>query len=260
MYQVRGENRARWIACVPLPEFAERGVLAFTTNRETGSFNLGSEEPAAEVFGRWQRLIDVVSHRASRLASAHQVHGDEILTHGGGWSGWLRAPSADGHYSREPGTAMAVTLADCVPVFMADHSGAAAILHSGWKGTALRIIERAIERFRAGGARPADLLVHLGPAICGRCYVVGPEVYARLTGRMVTTATAVDLRAIIAEHARAAGVREISISSWCTRCHNDKFYSHRAGDAGRQLGVITTRRARRVAESTREDEAAGRIP
>jgi len=33
-------------------------------------------------------------------------------------------------------------------------------------------------------------------------------------------------------------VRDISISDFCTRCDNDRFYSHRAGDAGRQLGVI----------------------
>lgn len=237
---VSREEKARWIACVPVAELAEHGVLAFTTNRVTGSFNLASDEPAAEVFGRWQRLMDFVAHRATRLASAHQVHGDEILTHDAGWDGWLRAPAADGHFSREPGTAMAVSLADCVPVFMADRSGAAAVLHSGWKGTALRIVERGIERFRAAGSRPRDLRVHLGPAICGKCYVVGPDVYSKLTDREVETATAVDLRALIAEHASAAGVRDISISPWCTRCHNDRFYSHRAGDAGRQLGVIAT--------------------
>jgi polyphenol oxidase len=33
-------------------------------------------------------------------------------------------------------------------------------------------------------------------------------------------------------------VRQISVSPLCTRCDNDRFYSHRAGDAGRQLGVI----------------------
>jgi copper oxidase (laccase) domain-containing protein len=30
----------------------------------------------------------------------------------------------------------------------------------------------------------------------------------------------------------------VSISDRCTRCDNDRFYSHRAGDAGRQLGVL----------------------
>jgi polyphenol oxidase len=34
------------------------------------------------------------------------------------------------------------------------------------------------------------------------------------------------------------GVREITISERCTRCDNDRFFSHRAGDAGRQLGVM----------------------
>jgi copper oxidase (laccase) domain-containing protein len=33
-------------------------------------------------------------------------------------------------------------------------------------------------------------------------------------------------------------VRDISISDVCTRCDNARFFSHRAGDAGRQLGVI----------------------
>jgi polyphenol oxidase len=48
----------------------------------------------------------------------------------------------------------------------------------------------------------------------------------------------VDLRSIIAGQARARGVRHVTISPWCTRHHNDRFFSHRAGDAGRQIGVI----------------------
>jgi copper oxidase (laccase) domain-containing protein len=48
----------------------------------------------------------------------------------------------------------------------------------------------------------------------------------------------VDLRALIAVHARQAGVRDVSISTWCTRHDNARFFSHRAGDAGRQLGVM----------------------
>jgi copper oxidase (laccase) domain-containing protein len=63
-------------------------------------------------------------------------------------------------------------------------------------------------------------------------------VYAQLTGRTVLRATPVDLRAILADHARALGVRDIATSPYCTRCDNDRFFSHRAGDQGRQLGVI----------------------
>jgi YfiH family protein len=137
---------------------------------------------------------------------------------------------------------MAVTIADCVPVFMADRSGGVAVLHSGWKGTEAGIVVRAIDLFRARGAQPADLLIHLGPAVCGRCYVVSPDVFVRLTGRAVAEPAPADLRELIASQARSHGVREISISPWCTRCHNERFFSHRAGDEGRQLGVIALHR------------------
>lgn len=223
----------------PAPGFAERGILAFTTTRDAGSFNLGGREAAADVFGRWETLRHALGPSAARLMSANQVHGDRILEHdAAAWTGWLRADAADGQFTRNPGTAMAVTVADCVPIFMGDRSTGVAVVHSGWRGTACGIVERAIDLFRARGADPADLLVHLGPAICGRCYVVGPEVFARLTGRASEDPAPVDLRALIASQARARGVREISISPWCTRCHCDRFFSHRAGDEGRQVGVI----------------------
>jgi len=133
---------------------------------------------------------------------------------------------------------MAVTVADCVPVFIGHESGAIAVLHSGWRGTAARITELAIRRFGEFGLSPATLRLHCGPAICGRCYEVSADVAAQLTGRDPGRPTHVDLRAIIADHARAVGVRDVSISPLCTRCDNDRFFSHRAGDAGRQLGVI----------------------
>jgi hypothetical protein len=133
---------------------------------------------------------------------------------------------------------MAVSIADCVPVFIAHQSGAAALLHSGWRGTAGRIIERALDVFEDRGIPASELVVHLGPAICGACYEVSPDVFERLTGRSTDRPTTVDLRVLIADHARLRGARRISISASCTRCNNDRFYSHRAGDAGRQLAVL----------------------
>ena len=84
----------------------------------------------------------------------------------------------------------------------------------------------------------SEIRLHTGPAICGKCYEVSPDVYRQLTGREVPGPATVDLRALIADHARAMGVHHITTSASCTRCDNDRFYSHRAGDAGRQLGVV----------------------
>lgn len=226
------------LAAEVVDDFAAYGVRAFTTGRAAGSFSTAGSEPVRDVMARWDALRAELRSGGVRLATAKQVHGSRVIVHGGDWEGWLRGEEADGHAALERGTGMAVSVADCVPVFIAHSSGAAALLHSGWRGTVARIIEHGIVALTARGVPVAELRVHLGPAICGRCYEVSPDVYEQLTGARPPAARPVDLRAVIADHARAAGVRHISASDRCTRCHNDRFFSHRAGDAGRQLGIL----------------------
>jgi purine-nucleoside/S-methyl-5'-thioadenosine phosphorylase / adenosine deaminase len=221
-----------------VPDFADLGVLAFTTTRQAGSFGTASDEPVRDVMARWDRLRAALAPHGPRLATARQVHGNRVIVHGPAWAGWLRGDDADGHASIERGTGMAVSVADCVPVFVVHPSGACALLHSGWRGTEAAIVRRGIDVLRAAGLDPAEMRVHLGPAICGRCYEVSPDVYGRLTGRTIQLPTPVDLRDLIAGQARASGVRRITTSPLCTRCDNDRFFSHRAGDAGRELGVM----------------------
>ena len=222
----------------PVPDVEEMGIRAFTTTRAAGSFGVASQEPVRDVMARWDGLRAELARAGPRLATARQVHGDRVLLHGTGWEGWLRAGDADGHLTLERGTGLAVSVADCVPVFISHRSGAIALLHSGWRGTAGRIVERAIDLMLMRGIPTSELLMHLGPAICGTCYEVSADVYRQVTCRTVERPTTVDLRAVIADHARLRGVRRISVSPGCTRCDNDRFYSHRAGDQGRQLGVM----------------------
>jgi polyphenol oxidase len=221
-----------------IAEFEAIGVRAFTTTREAGTFSLLSEEPTKDVMQRWSALQDDVSEYAPALASIRQVHGTQLVVHNGGWSGWLRGPEADGHIATSRGVAMAVSIADCVPVFLAHESGVTGLLHSGWRGTAGRIIQDAISLMTRNGLAANEIMVHLGPAICGRCYEVDADVRAQLTGRPATRSGNVDLRSLIAEHASEVGVQKISVSPECTRCDKEMFFSHRAGDSGRQLAVI----------------------
>ncbi len=78
----------------------------------------------------------------------------------------------------ETGVLLTVTVADCVPVFLADpDSRAIALLHAGWRGAVAGIMDRGIRALEAlRGVSPSGLRVHLGPAICGACYEVGPDV------------------------------------------------------------------------------------
>ncbi|HJP85808.1 MAG TPA: polyphenol oxidase family protein [Gemmatimonadaceae bacterium] len=190
------------------------------------------------MIGRWTAVQKELASAAPRLASIRQIHGNRILVHTGGWEGWLRSSEADGHIASERGIALAVGIADCVPVFLAHPSGIVGMLHSGWRGTVAQITTKAIELFERYDYPASDLAVHLGPAICGRCYEVSADVREQLTGQPTTRPGHVDLRSLIAEQAKNAGVKRVTVSSSCTRCDNDRFFSHRAGDAGRQIAVI----------------------
>ena len=223
-------------------DFADLGITAFTTTRHIGTFGMMGPEPVSEVMGRWATLRRELYELSPRLATGGQVHGNHVLAHEGHWDGWLRGGEADGHFASTPGTAMAVTVADCVPVFVAHPSGATQILHSGWRGTVAGILKVGLTMMKAAGHRLADARVYLGPAICGRCYEVSPDVYEQLTGEKPERPTPVDLRAILAGQARECGVERVTTSGRCTRCDNDRFYSHRAGDHGRQIGVIVAAR------------------
>lgn len=220
--------------------FADWGVRALATTRAAGSFSVAGDEGVGAVMARWSRLRESLGAAGARFATASQVHGARVLVHDAAWSGWLRSDAADGHLAATPATSCAVTVADCVPVFVAHPSGAIALLHAGWRGTAGGILPAALRLLAARGLAPADVRVHTGPAICGDCYEVSPDVHAQITGRAVERPTTVDLRRVLADQARAAGVRQVTASPRCTRCDNDRFFSHRAGDAGRQLGVMAT--------------------
>jgi polyphenol oxidase len=208
--------------------------------------------PAGAVMVRWQRLRD--AHGCRVIVHARQVHGADVAVHGRLPDGVHIGPDADGHVTAQRDTMLAVSVADCVPIFLvAPAVRAIALLHGGWRGVAAGILEQGIAALRDGfGARPADMRAHFGPAICRACFEVGPEVVSGLglptTGVPRMDAAAgdrafVDLRAVLAARARAAGlpVANLSASAFCTRCGDSPFFSHRAGCGERQIAVLAVR-------------------
>ena len=215
------------------------GALGWTTTRRAGSFGLGSEESVGLVIDRWHRLLDELEpFGVYRLVSATQVHGAIVEEHSAGWRGWLRLRGVDGHITRTPGTALVVTVADCTPVFISHPHGVIAALHAGWRGTASGILPAALEAMNRLGCPAKECHVHLGPAICGRCYEVGPEVFQAVYGSRETEPGLLDVRQVLVDQAARYGVHALTVSPLCTRCDQGRFFSHRGGDAGRQLGVF----------------------
>ncbi|HYW31624.1 MAG TPA: polyphenol oxidase family protein, partial [Gemmatimonas sp.] len=212
---------------------------AFTTGRLAGTFGLGSDEPSGAVTWRWDVLQESLERAGIlRLCSAAQVHGATVVRHEDTWRGWLRVRGVDGHFTASRGTALAVTVADCTPVFIAHPAGAIAALHAGWRGTAAGILGVGMSMFERAGFPADECTVHLGPSICGRCYEVGPEVLTAVFGSPETAKALLDVHDVLANQAARFRVSSLTKSEFCTRCDNAHFFSHRAGDTGRQLGVI----------------------
>src|SRR5690606_4026579 len=105
------------------------------------------------------------------------------------------------------------------------------------------VLEAGVEALVGAGSHAAALRMHCGPAICGECYEVGPEVHAALELPVPGGPEPVDLRAVLADRAVRLGIdpAHITISEHCTRCGSSPFFSHRAGQAGRQFAGLALR-------------------
>lgn len=84
---------------------------------------------------------------------------------------------ADGLVTNNPKIILALKVADCVPVYLSDEkSSIFGLVHSGWKGTAGKIVNNAVKLMKENGSHPEDIKLFLGPAIGICCYEVGREV------------------------------------------------------------------------------------
>lgn len=181
---------------------------------------------------------------AAAAVLAPQPHGSAVRFHDPLPPGLHRTAPCDGHVVASTGMLAAVTVADCVPVWLV-HPGrrVAAVLHAGWRGIAAGVFERGVgvlvERM---GVRPSELHAHVGPSICGRCYQVGAEVHEALDRPLPPGPTPIDLRAVLLDRARTLGLvpGALSVSGHCT-LHGDAFFSHRGGEPGRQVGFVGLR-------------------
>ena len=224
-----------------------------TTTRAVGDaateFDLrlfGEGRPTPPVTARWEALRTTTGLPVA--VHARQVHGAVVRGHDRAAAdevaAGMRIPEeCDGHVTDAAGILLAVSIADCVPVSVVNPlTRRIGLLHAGWRGAAAGILERGLSEVAVGGAR-AGLLVHLGPSICGRCYQVGPEVFEALGRPGPSCPEPIDLRAVLAERAVAAGVDPagVSVSERCPRCEPEVFFSHRGGDTGRQVAYLGVR-------------------
>lgn len=235
------------------PEWRERHpwlVQAMSHGRQPRSdHGLFTDSPTGGGLARWRQLGERLGGVA--IVAARQVHGAAVRVHGPGAPELRLAADCDGHVTRAPGQVVAVVTADCVPLtLVAPRVRAVAVLHAGWRGASAGIAEAGLATLRDRfGVRAAEVEAHLGPAICGGCYEVGPEVHAALAepGTCVPEGPQpIDVPARLGARLMRAGVPHDAVtrSEYCTRCGDTvDLYSHRRGDAGRQVTLAGVRGA-----------------
>ncbi len=225
------------------------GVRAGFTGPGNLSHTVGDQ---AGVLARRRALADWAG---APVAFAWQVHGRRVHV----VTGPAEVPDdgpvaqADALVTVGGRVALAVLVADCVPVLLADGAaGVAAVAHAGRSGVVAGVVSATVAAMVAEGADPARLRAVVGPAVCGRCYEVPAalrdEVAADVPAAASTTSwgtPALDLPAAVRAQLQLAGVHSVHGAGRCTLEDPHRF-SHRGSGAdaaraqGRFAGVVRT--------------------
>jgi YfiH family protein len=240
-------TQAPWgviLRCVPLAAAASH---FFTVK------NLTLRDDAAE----WESVAVAIGVTRENLLLLRQVHDATVAVASPDRRRPWPRPDADAIVSNDPSAAVAIRVADCVPILLAEETGrAVAAIHAGWRGTAKRAVIAGVSALQATyGVRPERVIAAVGPCIGPCCYEVSESTFQtfREAGHHASILERwfepraegkfhLDLWRATRDQLEGAGVMpdNIHIAELCTKTHADVFHSYRVkGDkAGRLIGII----------------------
>jgi polyphenol oxidase len=189
-----------------------------------------------------EELIEVLDPSAE-VYRVKQVHGNVVLSpseleYPGDFE---KLSNADGMITQRSHQAVWACSADCTPALIADaKTGNVSAVHSGWRGTSLKIVPMAIAKLQAQGTQLEDLRIALGPAISGEVYQISilsePDLKTLMNlpnSPILPDATEgrsrLDVRRVIAIQLEQMGIapEQIAIAPHCTYQEPEHFFSYR---------------------------------
>ncbi len=260
-FEKREKDKVTWLSAVPLEQidgivqgFSTRlgGVSEGYLSSMNLSFSRGDQKE--KVRENFRRIAGAIGFSPEDLVFSHQTHTTNVRAvteedRGKGFTKELDYADVDGMITNVPGLVLATFYADCVPLYFADPvKKAIGLSHSGWRGTVHKIGKVTVQAMADHyGSRPEDIVAVIGPSICQDCYEVSRDViekfqkyysvscqrelyYQKENGKYqlnLWRANEIVMQeaGILPEH--------IHTTQWCTCCHPDFLYSHRASHGKR---------------------------
>ena len=202
-----------------------------------------------------EKLLAALGLKKENLVLAQQIHGNKIKVVGDTDKG-KTISGVDGLMTNMPGVILSVRTADCLPVIFCDPKAKIiGICHAGWRGVLSRLPQKMVDQMIRKGGLPENLLVGIGPHICGQCYSVEKArsqrflaEFGKLEGMVQPGKKTdfLDLAVPSTVQLIHSGVLEknIEFGHLCTSCHNKEFFSYRKDkketylSAGRNYGEM----------------------
>jgi YfiH family protein len=208
------------------------------------SFNV--EDTRSHVEENRRRFFEAVQVSESSIAFPAQYHSNKVLV--AAKTG--RYEGCDGLITQQKNVFIAISTADCVPIFLFDRkTKTIAGVHAGWRGTSSYIVQEAVRLMKQEFAvDSSDLVAFIGPSAGKCCYEVGNEVASLFAPEYVESENdkkKLDLKSANRAQLMSFGLRaeNIEVHPSCTICNPERFHSYRRDgkESGRMLGVIGIR-------------------
>ena len=197
---------------------------------------VGSSDARENVAENKRRMAETLGVSAERFLVPFQIHSADCFAVD---APWTDRPRCDGLATTTPGLALGVTGADCGMILFSDPKAAVVgACHAGWKGALTGVIESTLAAMEKLGARRAETIVTLGPAIGPASYEVGPEFFAQFVAQSPEHARffspsvkpehkMFDLPGFIGMRVERAGVAQFENLDLDTYADETRFYSYR---------------------------------
>lgn len=247
--------------------FSNQLVVGFTTknggcsDKEFKSLNLGLhvKDEYNTVVSNRRKLADILQFPTENWVCSEQTHKNKIAKvmlddlGAGVFTYEDSIKDTDGLYTTQKNILLTLCFADCVPLyFFAPSKQIIGIAHAGWKGTVHDIAGELVRAWAKEGVMPHEIHALIGPAIDNCCYIVDDyvlnfvsvldEVNQKTYEKVSDNQYRLDLKKMNYQLMVRAGIppEHIQVSSYCTSCENQLFFSHRrdAGKTGRMMSFI----------------------